>query len=227
VTGVSVSVPSYIVGQAFTFQGTFPVSASAGAAGNGFAAILESTTDNTTWTPVSMFQTTAGGSYSFTYAFASAGTQSYRVYLTGVPWTYITANGVSSPATLLNLLGSPGPGKFNTTDAYYSALSNFKVGTLAQIIQSLATGVGGGFTQLSTGFASQLSTVQANIGTQLNTLTSAVNNLNTQVAGLAKSSDLTNTNNNLTTISYVAYAAIAIALILGLVAIFLARRKPS
>jgi ABC-type transport system substrate-binding protein len=204
---INLTVPAYIVGQSFTFQGAFAVDAQAGAAGNGFAAILMRSTDNKTWSPTAMFQTTGGGGYSYTYSFASSGPQSYRVFLTGIPWTFVTANGYNDATALFlewNLTTTHGQ-LLNTTAPLYGPQVNFRVGTLADVLSSLIT---------------QLNTAQTNINTQLNTIGAGVNQLNQKVGGLANESDVTN-------VSYIAYAAIAIAIILGLVAIFLARGKKS
>jgi ABC-type transport system substrate-binding protein len=204
---INVTVPTFVVGQAYTFQGAFSVDAQAGAEGNGFATLLMRSTDNKTWTPTAMFQTTGGGGYSYTYAFNSPGVQSYKVFLTGIPWSYVTTYGYNDPTKLFqewNLTTSGGQ-YLNTTAPLNSPQLNFRVGTLADIVGTLIT---------------QVNTLQTNLATQLNTIGTGVNNLNSKVGTLATASDLNN-------VSYVAYAAIAIALILGLVAIFLSRRKPS
>ena len=89
----------------------------------------------------------------------------------------------------------------------------------------MATGINTALTKLGASTQNSINAVNTNVGT-----------LSSQITALqgsaAKASDLTalqgtvnNLNNQVNTLTDVAYAALAIAIILGLLAIFLSRRK--
>jgi ABC-type transport system substrate-binding protein len=233
ISGVSVTVPQVIVGQTLTFQGTFAVNTAAGAAGNGFAVVLEQTTDNKTWVPVLLAQTNSGGGFYIPYTVSAPGTYGFRVFLTGIPWTYVINNGISDPGKLEQLyqLTSSRRQFLNTTSPAYTPVSYYKVGTLSDVVSALSTAITTGLQQLSSGLTSNLNTVQNNLATQINKLGSNLTTLSNQVstiqANSASKSDLNNLSSQVSTLTTVAYAALAVAIVLGLLAIALSRRRHS
>ncbi len=233
ISGVSVSVPQVIVGQTLTFQGTFAVDSSAGAKGNGFAIVLEQTKDNKTWVPVLLAQTNSGGGYYIPFAVSSPGTYGFRVYLTGIPWNYVISNGITDPAKLEQLqnLTSRFHQFLNTTSPAYSPVAYYKVGTLGDVVSALSNAVTSGLQQLGNQLTTSLNTVQNNVVTQLNklgsNLTALSNTISTVQANSASKSDLNSLSSQVGTLTAVSYTALAVAIILGLLAIALSRRRPS
>jgi hypothetical protein len=226
VGGVTVTPPQFLVGQAVNFQGVFHVNTAAGAAGNGFAAILQQSTDNKTWTPAALFSTSSGGGYTFTWSLNQAGSIAYRVFLTGIPQTKITADGLVDPATIQSDLTAAiaNHQPLNTTDTGYSSVSYFKVGTLSVLVSAITAGVTAGFSSLSTGITANLNQLQTTLVGQINNVGTSVNTLQTNSASKG---DVSSLNSQVSTLTTIAYAALAIAIILGLVAIFLSMRKRS
>jgi hypothetical protein len=203
-----------------------------GATSQGFAVTLEQSMDNSTWTPVVLSSTTAGGYYSFSYTPTQTGTQYYRVFFTGLPETTVNRAAVTSPAQAEALVQA-GSGAQNVLPTTYSQTAVYTVGTLAQplaqalnsLASSLASSFTGGINKAQTGLSNEIGSATTPIATQMQNLTasakatsSSISSLNAQVSAL---------NSQVSTLTTVAYAAIAIAVILGLVAIVLARRKPA
>lgn len=232
VSNVTLSIPSFLLGSSITFSGRFFVDPTVGAASQGFAVILEQSTDNSTWTPVALSSTNAGGYYSFTYTPTQTGTQYYRVFFTGLPETTVNRAAVTSPAQAESLVQA-GSGAQNVTDTRFGQSAVYQVGTLAQplsqALNSLATSLASSFTsginKAQTGLSNEIGSATTPIAAQMQNLTasakatsSSISSLNAQVSAL---------NSQVSTLTAVAYAAIVIAIILGLVAIVLARRKPA
>jgi len=249
VTGITLNVPGFFLGNSFTLTGTFPTVP--GTANGYWVTLQESTDGGTTWSPVALGTATGGGAYSMSYTPASTGNQWYRVFFSGVVSSYVNGTagplqqgGLSDvgaalvqsydfPAATTQCSGLPSRGgtcAANSTDIQYGSAQSLSVGTYADVFNQLATGINAGLTSLAKSTGSAVAAVNTNVGT----LSSQISALQTAQGSLAKSSDLTalqttvtNLNNQVNTLTDVAYAALAIAVILGLLAIFLSRRKAS
>jgi extracellular solute-binding protein (family 5) len=229
-------LPQFLLGNSMSFQGTFLVAPGAYAGKGGAAITLQQTTDNgTTWTPVVLASTNEGAYYSFSYQPTVTGYVEYRVFFTGIPWTYINSQSISSPgraeslappqANLNQTTGkalTPPNGNGlkpqNTTDIQYGLITGVRIGSLADVFASLTTNIN---TNTANGLCGLDKSLSGSTTTALGTLSNNINTALNQLSSTsAKSSDVS-------TVTYVAYAALAVAIILGLAAIFLARRKPS
>lgn len=86
--GVTPSGPtvlsSYLLGTPITFSGIFEIDPVAALAEGGIVALLQMSTDGSTWTPVAQTIVNTGGYYSLSYTPTQTGNYSFRVYLTGV-----------------------------------------------------------------------------------------------------------------------------------------------
>ncbi|QQG48948.1 MAG: hypothetical protein HY247_01120 [archaeon] len=229
--GGAVSIPSFLSGNTLALSGTFAVVPAKGAGTGGFYATLQQSTDSgTTWTPVAMTLTSTGGYYSFSYTPTVSGAVWYRVFFTGVSYNALQAFAPSSPSfpegytwpqSNSTSAGTSQNGlpQLNSTDVQYSAVTTLTVGSLAQVVQDA----------LSSLAASDTVAIHDAVCGLADSTNSAISDLttsvNTRLDALAAKSD--SLNNNLTNLSYIAYAALAVAIILGLVAIALSRRKAS
>jgi hypothetical protein len=229
-----VPVPDVVIGNSLTFQGVFLVAPGAMAGTGGGAVVLEQSTDNgTTWTAVSFIQSTEASYYSLNYQPSVTGSVQYRTFWTGLPWTYVQSASIASagrveafvpPQTATN-----GISPKNLTDVQYSSVRTYKIGTLSDVVAGIATSVNQATANglcnldhsLSSSTTTALQTLQGNIQTALN---SAVSGLQ---GSTASASSVTTLQSQVATLTDIAYAALAVAIILGLAAIFLARRKPS
>jgi len=239
VANLTLTVPSFFLGNTFNVAGSFPVIPAVTSPYSGFYVTLEeSTNGGSSWTPVALGTATSGGAYSITYQPTQTGNQSYRVFFSGIPTNYV--NGTAGPLQGLGVGGpslvegyspplAPGNGNpaDNITDTQYSTLTNLSVGSYSDLFGSLATALNSAFTGLAQSTSASIATVNSNVqslGTQLSSLQSSaakqsdLNSLSTQVSNL---------NSQVSTLTDVAYAALAVAVVLGLLAIFLSRRKPS
>jgi hypothetical protein len=231
-TIAGVSVPSFLLGNTFTLTGTFKVDPVVGAKSGGFAVTLQQYTTSSTcpdtndscWTPVALGSTNAGGYFDLNYAPPATGSFEYRIFLTGLPESLVTSDGINSPASaelLVPPLFNPKLGPpLNVTDTQYSAKQSLTVGSLTNLIQALENGINTGFkdeTGNTTNAINSLSATTAK-ASDLTALSASVNTLTNTVNTL---------NSNLSTTTDVAYVAIAVAIILGIAAIALSRRKPS
>jgi ABC-type transport system substrate-binding protein len=249
VTGISLNVPGFFLGNSFTLTGTFPVVP--GTANGYWVTLQESTDGGSTWSPVALGQTTGGGAYSVSYTPESTGNQEYRVFFSGIVSTYtsgaagpLQSGGLSDvgaalvqsydfPATTKQCSGLPSRGgtcAANSTDIQYGTPTALNVGTYGDLFSQLATGINNGLTSLAGSTQTAIGTVNTNVGT----LSSQITALTTAQGSLAKQSDLaalsttvSSLNGQVSTLTDVAYAALAVAVILGLLAIFLSRRKVS
>jgi len=82
--GGPTTLSSYMLGQPATFTGTFPVDTVAAYEEGGIVVLLQMSTDNETWTPVSQGVTTTGGYYDLSFTPQQTGTYYFRTFLTGV-----------------------------------------------------------------------------------------------------------------------------------------------
>ncbi len=222
VTISGVTVPSFILGNSFTLTGNFAVDPVLGASSGGYAITLQQSTDNgATWTSVALGETNTGGTYTLTYAPTAAGSYQYRVFFTGLPENLVRGDGLGTAASVEALvppLATTRP--LNVTDIQYTSASSLTVGSLSDLVSAMITSINHGFSQLANSTQASITALSASAATKndLSAATSQIASLTTQVSNL---------NNNLNTVTYVAYASIAVAIILGLTAIFLSRRKPT
>lgn len=247
VSNVTLSVPGFFLGNSFSLTGSFPLIPGSGVASY-YVTLQQSFDGGKTWSPVALGTATGGGAYNIAYTPLSTGNQSYRIFFSGIPATY--NNGSAGPLNLGGLYvggpslvesydfpqvttacsGLPSRGSTcaaNSTNIQYSSATSLNVGTYTDVFSSLASGINAAFSSLAKSTSNSINAVNTNVGslsTQLSQLSSSA----------AKQSDLTalqtqvtNLNNTVNTLTDVAYAALAVAVILGLLAIFLSRRKPS
>jgi len=246
---VTFNVPGFFLGNSFTLTGTFPTVPSIA---NGYWVTLQESTDGgTTWSPVALGTATGGGAYSISYTPQSTGSQEFRVFFSGIVSSYVNGSagplqrgGLSDvgaalvqsydfPATTHQCSGLPSRGgtcAANSTDTQYGTAQSLNIGTYADVFTQLATGINSGLGSLAKSTNTAIQAVSTNVGT----LSSQISALQTAQGSLAKQSDLAslqttvNTmNSQVSTLTDVAYAALAVAVVLGLLAIFLSRRKSS
>ena len=210
-----VTVPSFLLGNTFTLTGTFPVDVVLGAQSGGFAITLqESINGGANWTSVALGSTNAGGLFSVSYAPTASGSQEYRVFFTGLPENTVMGDGLNSPSQVESLVPPLATTKpLNVTDTQYTSATTLSVGSLGSLLTQLESSINAGFSSLTNSTSAKISS-----------LTTTVNGLSTNVNSL--SSQISTLNSNLNTTTDVAYAAVAVAIILGIAAIVLARRKP-
>jgi ABC-type transport system substrate-binding protein len=243
---ISVTAPSFLLGSSINFAGTFSVDPVLGFNSQGFAVVLEQSTDGTHWPALQngalingsalLWTTTStGGYYSFAYTPPTTGTFYYRVWFTGLPVTAVNRNAVNN-ATVLYKLAQAGGGNQQVTPSQFTAAAKYDVGSLSDSLKGLASSISSAMAGLASSTTSGLNTVQTNLANEIstsvtpltNSYTSLQSSLNTANANIASlTTTVNNLNSQVSTLTYVAYAAIAVAIILGLVAIFMARRKPS
>ena len=205
----TVTVPAFILGQSFQLGGTYqPLPASLMATAGGFGVVLEQSANGTSgpWLPVAF--AFSSGYFSIPYTPTTTGTFEYRLHYTGVNATYAIAKGIATPSGLdgvvyaqNNATGLPVSQWKNSTDSYYGPTSTFNVGTLGEVVAQLASG-------------QQLTSVASSLSSQISALQTQMSAANSNVSG------------QISNLSDIAYAALAVAIILGLVAIVLSRRKP-
>ena len=216
VTIGNIKVPGFLLGNTLTLAGTFHVDPVLGQKSGGFAVTLEqSSNGGANWTAVALGATTTAGSFTFNYQPAQAGNYSYRVFFTGVPETFIQSGGFTDPASVdaqVPPLNTAAPA--NVTATQVTQPVGYNIGTLSDLISAMTGAVNTGLANLQTNMQTSISGVSGQVGTMntnLNSLTSQVNTL----------------NSNLSTTTDIAYVAIAVAIILGIAAIALSRRKPA
>jgi hypothetical protein len=217
-----------------TFQGTFLVAPGSYAGKGGAAVTLQQSTDNgTTWLPVTFAQTNEGSFYAFNYQPAVTGNVWYRVFWTGVPWPVVQARSISSAGRVESLVppqtATNGIAPQNTTNTQFSITYKYKIGTLNDLVTGIAKSINqataNGLCSLNHSLANSTSTALATLQTNVQTaIQKAVSDLQ---GSSAKASDVTTLSNQVSTLTNIAYAALAVAIVLGLAAILLARRKPS
>ena len=86
VTGITLNVPSFFLGNSFTLTGTFPVIPAQTSAYTGFYVTLQQSLDGGhTWSPVALGTATTGGYYNINYQPTATGSLQYRLFFTGSP----------------------------------------------------------------------------------------------------------------------------------------------
>ncbi len=213
----NVTVPGFILGNSFTLQGQFAVDPVLGATEGGFAVTLQQSTDNgASWTAVALGATNAGGYYSMNYMpIGVSGNVQYRVFFTGLPENLVMRDGLASASSVEALvppLATQRP--LNVTDTAYTQVVTYNIGTLASVFQALTTNINAGFTSQTNNVNSKFQAV----GTQITGVSNDVSGLSGQISSL---------NSNVSNATNIAYVAIAVAIILGIAAIALSRRKPA
>jgi ABC-type transport system substrate-binding protein len=247
ITGITLNVPNFFLGNSLSLAGGFPlVPAKTNGAGSFYVTLQQSFDGGTTWAPVALGTATSGGAYSLSYQPTSSGQQWYRVFFTGIAATY--ANGTAGP---LRTLTVPGPALVesydfplatspcgtlagrghtcaaNMTDTQYSAPTSITAGTYSDLFTSLATGINNALKSLGTQTSASIATVNGNVQTLSNQLSSLSNSAAKATDVTALQNQVSSLNNTVNTLTDVSYAALAVAVILGLLAIALSRRKPS
>jgi hypothetical protein len=241
-------MPQFLSGNSITLTGTALVVPGTLAGTGGAAITLQQSTDNgTTWTSVALGQSNEGGYYSISYTPTVTGAVEYRVLFTGVPETQVNALSMNSAGRVESRIPPQtkqnGLSDLNVTNTQFSPVTTLKVGSLVDVGTALSSAINQALGTLSNstalsvnnglcGLQKSLSNSTSNaIATLSNNINTALNNLQSSPS-FAKASDvttLTNTVNSLnaqiTTLTEIAYAALAVAIILGLAAIFLAMRK--
>ena len=221
---ITVSAPSFLLGQSITFTGTFNVDPIKGAADNGYAITLEQSTDNKTFTPLLWTSTTSGGYYLFTYTPTQTGTFYYRVFFTGIPMTTVNRDAINNPQTLYSFLIAGAPQ--NDQPTAYSAVSAYNIGSLPSTFNSLATSISTALSNLAKSTSTALGTVTSEIAaanTAISTANTNIGTANTNIGSVQTS--VNNVNSQVSTLTTVAYAALGVAIVLGLLAIALSLRK--
>ena len=205
----NIPVPGFLLGNTFTLSGSFSVDPVLGVKSDGFAVTLQQSTDGGAhWTAVALGATTTAGAFTFSYQTTQVGNVTYRVFFTGLPETFVQSGGFTSPAEVeaqVPPLNNVVPA--NVTDTQLTQPVTYNIGTLSNLVSAMTSAVNTGLTKLQTSVSGQVSTLNTN-----------VNNLSGQINTL---------NSNLTTTTDIAYVAIAVAIILGIAAIALSRRKPA
>lgn len=244
---ITATAPGFLLGSSITFSGTFHVDPVVGTIAQGFAVVLEQSTNNQTWpaldpntgqlvngTALLWTTTSTGGYYQFTYTPTATGTYYYRVWFTGLAVTTVNTNAVTSPLGLYDL-STPGAGNQQVVTSQYSSVAKYTVGSLSDSLSGLAMSISNALAALAKSTTTGLNTVQTNLGNEISTSVNPLiadystlsGNLATANSNIATlTTNVNNLKSQVTTLSYIAYAAIALAIILGLVAIFMARRKP-
>jgi ABC-type transport system substrate-binding protein len=92
------ALEDYLLGEAVTFTGTFPVEDVVESIDQGgLVVLLEMSMDNETWTPVEQGITTTGGYYSLSYTPLQTGDYFFRVHLTGAGAASAATSAASGP----------------------------------------------------------------------------------------------------------------------------------
>src|SRR5579875_3926227 len=102
-----------------------------------------------------------------------------------------------------------------------AAISNLTLSSLNKEVSGIMTSLSSLNAELS-GNVSSLQSSYASLSTQYNSLSSQLNNLQSSAASKA---DVNSLNSQLSTVSYIAYASLAVALVLGIIAIAISVRK--
>jgi ABC-type transport system substrate-binding protein len=246
VTGISLNVPGFFLGNSFTLTGAFPTIP--GIANGYFVTLQESTNGGTTWTPIALTTASGGGAYSISYTPVATGNQQYRVFFTGIVSSYVNGSAgplqrggladvgpalVQSydfPAVTHQCSGLPSRGgtcAANSTDIQFSSPQSLNVGTYSDLFAQLATGINSGLTGLAKSTNTAIQAVSTNVGTLSSQLTALQSSAAKASDVAALQTTVNNLNSQVSTLTDVAYAALAVAVILGLLAIFLSRRKSS
>jgi ABC-type transport system substrate-binding protein len=221
IPSLNVSVPTFLVGNTFTLSGSFVADPVLALKSGGFAVILQqSVDDGKTWKSVTFALTTPGtGAYTISYTPTVTGSVQYRTLFTGIPATYVALTGLGNASLIQAQLRTDFGGSVaktlppsNVTQPAYGPTTTLTVGSLADVVNALLTSLSN--LQQST----QSALANAATKSELNTLSGQVSSVNTQV---------NNVSGQLAALTNVAYAALAVAVILGLIAIALAMRKRS
>jgi len=227
----TVSVPNFVLGNTFSVTGFFKIDPIVSASHNGFAVILQQSADGgKTWKPV-IFTVTPFGStaYTLSYAPSASGTFSYRVLFTGIPGEYVQkvalSNATFVQAQLFKDVGGSVLTKANAanvTTPQFGPASLLTVGTLGDLVSALVTAESTQLQSAAAQLTNSLNTLSTNTQSALNSLQQSaasktdLNTLSTQVGNLS---------NNVTSLTDISYAALAVAVVLGLLAIGLSFRK--
>ena len=196
----TVAFPSIFLGQSFTLAGIYdPVSVGRELKYGGFAVVLEQSADNgSTWQPVADAYTNVGGYYTLTYTPTLSGTVGYRLFFTGVPVSYLNAQGYGSPASIEAITPPTSNVKSqwqNVTATSYGPVSTVTIGIFGDSfkplgskaqLQAVADQITASLGNLSSSISKTLSTVdteQATASAQVSRMMSSLNIASTTVSG--------------------------------------------
>ena len=148
----NVTIPSFFQGNSFTLSGLYqPVPTASELKYGGFAVVLEQSIDGgTTWQAVSTTNANVGGYYTLTYTPTVTGNVWYRLFFSGVPVSYVNAQGYGSPESIeavtppTDACPSTPPAAVttckatwgNVTDTSYGTTSKLSIGTLGDVVRS-------------------------------------------------------------------------------------------
>jgi ABC-type transport system substrate-binding protein len=215
VTIGNVKVPGLLLGSSITLSGAFRVDPTLGIKSGGFAITLQqSTNGGANWTSVALGSTTTAGTFNLNYQPTVEGNVTYRIFFTGLAETFVQAGAFTTPSEIEAQVPPIAAVAANVTDTQFSAPVTYNIGSLADLISAVTGAVNTGLANLQSGTTSSISGVSS----QVSTLNTNVNSLTSQINTL---------NSNLSTTTDIAYVAIAVAIILGIAAIALSRRKPA
>jgi ABC-type transport system substrate-binding protein len=152
---------SYLLGQTVVVTGSFAIDPVASLEQGGIVALLEMSTDESTWTPVAQTVTTVGGYYELLYTPTATGTYYFRVSLTGVGANTAAVSSATGPTF-------PYSGLSKSVDAQTTESTQVSVVSLSSQITSAT---------------SSLTTQVATLNTQLTTLNSQLSSMTTIAYG--------------------------------------------
>jgi ABC-type transport system substrate-binding protein len=209
ITFTSTPIPSFYAGMSQPISGTFrnPVTGQpyASTSTASYQVILQSSTDNKTWTGIESSATDANGGFYFLYTPTTAGSTVLRVAFTGytTPTTGIYSQRVPGGKNITVL-----PGSVPVAAPQFTSPVKVTAGSLGATLGALAT----------------QNNLQA-VSSQVSNLQNSLNSANGQVKSLQDS--INTLQGQVSTLTTVAYGAIAIAIIVGIAGFVFARRKPS
>jgi len=190
--------------------------------------VLQQSTNNKNWTAVTYSGTTPGtGTYTINYEPGVTGTVYYRTLFTGIPMASVEKGSFSNATFIQDQLFSNFGGlassvgtALNATDPQYGPTSTLSVGSLGSVISSLVTNIDGALANSTAATGKSLATLQTGIDGNAGNITALQGSVNTL------SGTVNNLSSKVNTLTDVAYAALAVAVILGLVAIAVSMRRP-
>ena len=230
----TITVPTFLLGNTLTLAGAFKADPVLAQTHGGFAVILQqSSNGGTSWAPVTFVLTSPSSTaYTISYSPPVTGSLQYRVLFTGIGADFVKTGGYNNASIIQAQLdvaygGSVNPKApravlINATTPQFGPVTTLTVGTLADVVNALVTAQGTQLQSAANQLTASLNTLQSNTQTALNTLQGTA----------AKTSDVTALQNSLNSqssqignLTNISYAALAVAVVLGLLAIVLSMRK--
>ena len=233
----TISVPNFLLGNTFTVSGAFSVDPVIAVSNGGFAVVLQQSKDGgTTWTPVTFALTTPGtAAYTVSYPPTATGSLSFRILFTGIGANYVTATTLNNASLIQQQLFTDFGGKApsvgraaNSTTPQYGPVTQLTVGTLGDVVNAVVQAQSAQLQSAANQLTTSLNTLQSNTQDGLNSLqTSAAKATDLSNLQTSLNTQISTLNGNVSNLTNVAYAALAVAVVLGLLAIGLSFRKRS